>query len=198
MKLNSHAATIGKRKIRPKDIAVLVEVIQMPEKFDSALERGLGGDFTDVSLFNQLRQRNSLVFGGIVNARNERAIKRALATGLLGMTGMDFQLGTIVAYRMNGGILGTVRIPEEKEFVALHELLRKTNVIPQNCAGQMGREGPNFCIWLKCFIGQQSIIRSHLRPYLFGLEQKWSKRISLKMSINWLDLNLNPFNSYNS
>ena len=26
--------------------------------------------------------------------------------------------------------------------------------------------------------------RSHLRPYLFGLEQKWSKRISLKMSIN--------------
>ena len=84
-----------------------------------------------------------------MNARNERAIKRALATGLLGMTGMDFQLWNDNASKWDEwlGIFRDCQDAWRKRgvYIALHELLRKTNAIPQNlCRPDGERRVTNF------------------------------------------------------
>ena len=116
----------------------------LPEKSPAAVV------FTDVSLFNSVEAKEILwVLEGIVNARNERAIKRALATGLLGMTGMDFQLWNDNASKWDEwlGIFRDCLDAWRKRgvYIALHELLRKTNAIPQNlCRPDGERRVTNF------------------------------------------------------
>ena len=144
--------TIGKRKIRPKDIAVLVRSNPDARKvWQYFRKRGLAAVvFTDVSLFNSVEAKEILwVLEGIVNARNERAIKRALATGLLGMTGMDFQLWNDNASKWDEwvDIFRDCQDAWRKRgvYIALHELLRKTNAIPQNlCRPDGERRVTNF------------------------------------------------------
>ena len=133
------AGTIGDRKVRPKDIAVLVRSNPDARKvWQYFRKRGLPAVvFTNVSLFDSQEAKEILwVLEGIVNARNERAIKRALATGLLGMTSADFQI-----WQDNPGKwdewVGTFRECHENwrkkgVYVALHQLFRSTNSIPKN------------------------------------------------------------------
>ena len=82
-----------------------------------------GGSFTDVSLFDSGEAREILwVLEGLVNARNNRAIKRALATGLLGMTGRDFQNWEDNPSKWDEwvGIFGIAMMRgEKKEFISL-------------------------------------------------------------------------------
>ena len=116
---------IGDQKVHPKDIAVLVRSNPDARKiWQYFRECGLPAVvFTDVSLFDSGEAREILwVLEGLVNARNNRAIKRALATGLLGMTGRDFQTGRITpANGMNGlGYSGIAMMRgEKKEFISL-------------------------------------------------------------------------------
>ena len=88
------SGTIGGRAIGPADIAVLVrsnsEAREVWEYFSS---RGLPAVvFSEMSLFETDEARELCwVIQGLAEAHNERSIKRALATGLLGMTTADFQ-----------------------------------------------------------------------------------------------------------
>jgi exodeoxyribonuclease V beta subunit len=131
--------TIGDRKVRPKDIAVLVRSNPDARKvWQYFRKRGLPAVvFTDVSLFDSQEAKEILwVLEGIVNARNERAIKRALATGLLGMTSSDFQLWQDNPEKWDEWV-GTFRECHENwrkkgVYVALHQLFRSTNSIPKN------------------------------------------------------------------
>ena len=88
------AGTIGGRAIGPADIAVLVrsnsEAREVWEYFSA---RGLPAVvFSEMSLFETDEARELCwVMQGLAEAHNERSIKRALATGLLGMTTTDFQ-----------------------------------------------------------------------------------------------------------
>ena len=131
--------TIGNCKVRPKDIAVLVRSNPDARKvWQYFRQRGLPAVvFTDVSLFDSQEAKEILwVLEGVVNARNERAIKRALGTGLLGMTSKDFQY-----WHDNPGEwdewVGLFRECQESwrtkgVYVALHQLFRETNAIPKN------------------------------------------------------------------
>jgi len=131
--------SINGRKIKEKDIAVLVrgntDARKVWEHFRSC---GLAAVvFTDVSLFESPEAKELLwVMEGIANARNERAIKRALATGLLGNTSEDFQqwqdepkkweewVGRFREYHQTWRQQGI--------YVALNKLFRKTSAIPKN------------------------------------------------------------------
>jgi exodeoxyribonuclease V beta subunit len=84
---------IGGEKIRLGDIAILVrsntDAVNIWKYFR---QRGLPCVvFTDVSLFESSEAKELLwVLEGIVDSKNEKAIRRALATGLLGQTSKDF------------------------------------------------------------------------------------------------------------
>ena len=144
--------TIGGNKVRPKDIAVLVRSNPDARKvWQSFRKRGLPAVvFTDVSLFDSQEAKEILwVLEGIVNARNERAIKRALATGLLGMTSADFQLWQDNPEKWDEWV-GSFRECLENwrkkgVYVALHQLFRVTNAIPKNlCRPDGERRVTNF------------------------------------------------------
>jgi exodeoxyribonuclease V beta subunit len=144
--------TIGGNKVRPKDIAVLVRSNPDARKvWQSFRKRGLPAVvFTDVSLFDSPEAKEILwVLEGMVNARNERAIKRALATGLLGMTSGDFQLWQDKPEKWDEWI-GIFRECLENwrkkgVYVALHQLFRVTHAIPKNlCRPDGERRVTNF------------------------------------------------------
>jgi len=130
---------IGDRKVRPKDIAVLVRSNPDARKvWQYFRKRELPAVvFTDVSLFESQEAKEILwVLEGIVNARNERAIRRALATGLLGMTAKDFQHWHENPLEWDEWV-GLFRQCQENwrtkgVYVALHQLFRETNAVPKN------------------------------------------------------------------
>ncbi len=131
--------TIGGEKVRAKDVAVLVRSNPDARKvWKYFRKRGLAAVvFTDVSLFESPEAKELLwVLEGLVNARNERAIKRALATGLLGMTSADFQSWQDEPAKWDEWV-GTFREYHETWrkkgiYVAMRELFRKTRAIPRN------------------------------------------------------------------
>ena len=144
--------TIGGEKVRAKDIAVLVRSNSDARNIWKYFrKRGLAAVvFTDVSLFESPEAKELLwVLEGLVNARNERAIKRALATGLLGMTSKDFQLWQDEPAKWDEWV-GRFREYHETWrkkgiYVALRELFRETQAIPQNLSRPDGeRRVTNF------------------------------------------------------
>jgi exodeoxyribonuclease V beta subunit len=131
--------SIGGRKVRTNDLAILVRGnFEATEVWNYFRRRGLPAVvFTDVSLFDSVEAKELLwVLEGIVDSGNERSIKRALATGLLGMTSNDFQAWQDHPEEWAGWVgyfrdcLKTWR--KEGVYVALRELFRETGAISLN------------------------------------------------------------------
>jgi len=131
--------SIGGRKVRTNDLAILVRGnFEATEVWNYFRKRGLPAVvFTDVSLFDSDEATELLwVLEGIVDSGSERSIRRALATGLLGMTSEDFQAwqdqpeewADWVGYFRD--CLKTWR--KEGIYVALRELFRETGAISLN------------------------------------------------------------------
>lgn len=131
--------SIGGRKVRTNDLAILVRGnFEATEVWNYFRERGLPAVvFTDVSLFDSAEAKELLwVLEGIVDSGSERSIKRALATGLLGMTSNDFQAWQDQPDEWAGWV-GYFRDclkawRKEGVYVALRELFRKTGAISLN------------------------------------------------------------------
>ena len=84
---------IGDEQVQPSDVAILVRSNpQALEVWESFRANNLPAVvFTDVSLFSSPEAKEILwVLEGLVECRNERSVRRALATGLLGMNSTDF------------------------------------------------------------------------------------------------------------
>ena len=130
-------ARVGENRVRPKDIAVLVRSNPQALKiWQYFRKRGLAATvFSEISLFEAPEAKELLwVMEGLVNVRSDRAIKRALATGLLGMTSQDFQSWQDKPEKWDAWV-GLFReyyeIWRKKGiYVALRELFRKTRAIP--------------------------------------------------------------------
>jgi exodeoxyribonuclease V beta subunit len=131
--------SIGGRKVRTNDLAILVRGnFEATEVWNYFRKRGLPAVvFTDVSLFASDEATELLwVLEGIVDSGSERSIKRALATGLLGMTSDDFQAWQDQPEAWADWVgdfrdcLRTWR--KEGVYVALRELFRKTGAISLN------------------------------------------------------------------
>jgi exodeoxyribonuclease V beta subunit len=131
--------SIGGRKVRTNDLAILVRGnFEATQVWSYFRKRGLPAVvFTDVSLFDSDEAKELLwVLEGITDSGSERSIRRALATGLLGMTSDDFQAwqdqpeewADWVGYFRD--CLKTWR--KEGIYVALRELFRKTLAISLN------------------------------------------------------------------
>ena len=85
--------SIHDEPVRPEDIAVLVRSNpQALEVWESFRAHNLPAVvFSDVSLFSSKEAREILwVLEGLIECRNERSVRRALATGLLGVSASDF------------------------------------------------------------------------------------------------------------
>ena len=85
---------VGEQKVGTGDIAILVRSnAEAREVWEYFRSRGLPAVvFTDLSLFETDEARELLwVLQGMADSRYDRSIKRALASGLLGMTTSDFQ-----------------------------------------------------------------------------------------------------------
>ena len=131
--------SIGEQPVRCQDIAVLVrsnhEAREVWEFFRK--QKLPAVVFTDLSLFEAPEARELLwVLEGLINSRSEKAIKRALATGLLGMTGKDFQLWQEQSGEWDKWV-GRFRDHYDKwckqgVYVALRELFRETKAISLN------------------------------------------------------------------
>ena len=93
--------------------------------------------FTDLSLFETDEARELLwVLQGMANSRNDRSIKRALASGLLGMTTSDFQQWMDQPREWDQWVgrfrdLSTIW-REEGIYMALRRLFRETGAIERN------------------------------------------------------------------
>jgi len=131
--------TIGGERVRAKDIAVLVRSNPQALKvWQYFRKRGLAAVvFSDISLFEAPEAKELLwVMEGLVNVRDERSIKRALATGLLGMTSKDFQLWQDDPEKWDDwvGLFKEYHEIWRKKgiYVALRELFKKTRAIPLN------------------------------------------------------------------
>ena len=84
---------INDQPVRPEDIAILVRSNpQALEVWESFRSHNLPAVvFSNVSLFSTREAKELLwVLEGLVECRNERAVRRALATGLMGVTAADF------------------------------------------------------------------------------------------------------------
>ena len=84
---------IGDEQVQPSDIAILVRSNpQALEVWEAFRAHNLPAVvFTDFSLFSSPEAKEILwVLEGLVECRNERSVRRALATGLLGMNSTDF------------------------------------------------------------------------------------------------------------
>ena len=88
-----HKGNIGTESVRPEDIAILVRSNpQALEVWEAFRANNLPAVvFSDVSLFSSEEAKEILwVLEGLLENRNERSVRRALATGLLGMNSNDF------------------------------------------------------------------------------------------------------------
>ena len=84
---------IGTEPVKPEDIAILVRSNpQALEVWEAFRANNLPAVvFSDVSLFASEEAKEILwVLEGLLEYRNERSVRRALATGLLGMNSNDF------------------------------------------------------------------------------------------------------------
>ena len=131
--------SLGGRKVRTSDLAILVRGnFEATQVWSYFRKRGLPAVvFTDLSLFESDEAKELLwVLEGIVDSSSERSIRRALATGLLGMTSKDFQDWQDRPEKWDDWVgffracLRTWR--KDGVYVALRELLRKTRAIPMN------------------------------------------------------------------
>jgi exodeoxyribonuclease V beta subunit len=125
--------SIGGRKVRTNDLAILVRGnFEATEVWNYFRKRGLPAVvFTDVSLFDSAEAKELLwVLEGIADSGSERSIRRALATGLLGMTSEDFQAWQDQPEKWADwvGYFRECHKTWRKEgiYVALRELFRKT------------------------------------------------------------------------
>ena len=139
---------IGDDKVRAKDIAVLVRSNPQALKvWQYFRKRGLNAVvFSDISLFEAPETKELLwVLEGLVNARSERAIKRALATGLLGMTSKDFKLWQDEPDKWDEWVASFREYHEiwrkKGIYIALRELFRKTRAIHLNLKRPTENEG---------------------------------------------------------
>jgi exodeoxyribonuclease V beta subunit len=131
--------SIGGRKVRTNDLAILVRGnFEAREVWSYFRKRGLPAVvFTDVSLFDSDEAKELLwVLEGIADSGSERSIRRALATGLLGMTSDDFQAWQDQPEKWDErvGYFRECHKTWRKEgiYVALRELFRKTLAISLN------------------------------------------------------------------
>lgn len=130
---------VGGKEVNPGDIAVLVRSnSEAREVWEYFCSRGLPAVvFSDMSLFETEESRELCwVLQGLSDAQNDRSIRRALATGLLGMSSDDFQGWKddpaewerwVGQFR---GIRKTWR--EQGIYVALRKLFRETGAIERN------------------------------------------------------------------
>ena len=143
---------IGGQRVRPRDVAVLVRGNwEARETWEYFRTRGLPSVvFSDVSLFESDEAKELLwVLEGLVDCHREPAIRRALATGLLGRTSEDFQ-----AWQEDPGEWDHwvgffrechLRWRKEGVYVALRRLFQEAKAIPNNLARPDGeRRVTNF------------------------------------------------------
>jgi exodeoxyribonuclease V beta subunit len=130
---------VGEKKVGTGDIAILVRSnAEAREVWEYFRSRGLPVVvFTDLSLFETDEARELLwVLQGMANSRNDRSIKRALASGLLGMTTSDFQQWMDQPREWDQWVgrfrdLSTIW-REEGIYMALRRLFRETGAIERN------------------------------------------------------------------
>ena len=143
---------IGDHRINSGDIAVLVRSnSEAKEVWDYFRSRGLPAVvFTDLSLFETDEAKElAWVLQGLADAHDDRAIRRALATGLLGKKTSDFEhwidnpelwddwVGKFREFRMVWRDQGI--------YIALRKLFRETGAISQNLSRPDGeRQVTNF------------------------------------------------------
>jgi len=130
---------LGGKPVCSKDIAVLVRSNhEAKEVWKYFRKRGLPTVvFTDLSLFDSDEAKEALwVLEGVVGCRNDKAVKRALATGLLGMTSEDFQEWQDHPEKWDEWIACFRGCHEtwlkEGVYVALRELFARTGAICSN------------------------------------------------------------------
>ncbi|MDA7757271.1 exodeoxyribonuclease V subunit beta [Opitutales bacterium] len=130
---------IGTNRVKPENIAILVrsnpQALEVWEVFRSF---GLPAVvFSDISLFASVESKELLwVLEGMVDCRNERSVRRALATGLLGMKTQDFLDWQKDSWSWDAW-LSCFRLHLElwrKEgiYVAVISLLRRARALSQN------------------------------------------------------------------
>lgn len=143
---------VGQRQVTPGDIAVLVRSnAEAREVWQYFGTRGLPAVvFSDMSLFETDEARELCwVLEGLASSGNDRSVRRALATGLLGMCGSDFQHweenpqaweSQVVEFRTIRKTWSTSGV-----YVALQQLFRQTGAIAKNLNGPDGeRRVTNF------------------------------------------------------
>jgi len=143
---------IGKRAVRTGDIAVLVHSnFEAKEVWEYFRSRGLPAVvFTDLSLFETDEAKEiSWVLQGLANAHDDRAVRRALATGLLGKKTSDFQYWMDAPEQWDEwvGKFRELRAiwRDQGIYVALRKLFRETGAIRQNLSRPDGeRRVTNF------------------------------------------------------
>ncbi|MFP6855299.1 MAG: 3'-5' exonuclease, partial [Opitutales bacterium] len=130
---------LGGGRVRSKDIAILVRSNnQAREVWRYLRRRRLPAIvFSDVSLFEGEEAKElSWIMEAIVDSRNERSIKRALATGLMGKTAKDFETWQDVPEEWEDwvgrfrGYLATWR--EKGVYVALRHLFLDSQALQIN------------------------------------------------------------------
>ena len=130
---------IGNREVGTGDIAILVHSnFEAKEVWEYFRSRGLPAVvFTDLSLFETDEAKElACVLQGLANAHDDRAVRRALATGLLGKKTSDFQ-NWINAPELWDEWVGKFREfrtlwHEQGIYVVLRKLFRETGAIGQN------------------------------------------------------------------
>lgn len=130
---------VGGKRIRLRDIAVLVRSnTDAVNTWKYFRQRGLPCVvFTDVSLFESSEAKELLwVLEGIVDSKDEKAIRRALATGLLGKTSRDFNAWQMQPEKWDLWISKFKQYfhswRRKGIFFALSEVLADTDAIPRN------------------------------------------------------------------
>ena len=139
---------------------------------------------------------------GLFHSRNERVIRRALATGLLGMTSSDFQhwQDNPEAWDKWVGVFRECNEAWRKSgiYVALHELFRKTRAIPKNLRRPDGeRRVTNFLHLTEVLHRATTQNPLSAAPFCWsGSGPEWNKKTVRMMSINYgWNRSQNPFGS---
>ncbi len=143
---------IGNRGVKAGDIAVLVRSnFEAKEVWDYFCSRGLPAVvFTDLSLFETDEAKElAWVLQGVADAHDDGAVRRALATGLLGKKTSDFQNWIDEPQQWDEwvGKFRELRAiwRDQGIYVALRKLFRETGAIRQNLSRPDGeRRVTNF------------------------------------------------------